>query len=128
MTPQITFSPHTRPSSPSSTPSSPTQLSPSTTAKPLDPPGPLTAKLPSHPRPGPKPHTGPTYSLHLTLSTTSNNGKSLIHKSRVVAGRGIGEFVDVHGGVEEGEVVRWLSGLLVDAGLVGAEEEGVKEE
>jgi hypothetical protein len=73
-------------------------------------------------------NTGPTYSLHLSLSTTSNNGKSLLHKSRVVAGRGIGEFVDVNGGVEEGEVQRWISALLVDAGLVGAEEEGTKEE
>ena len=36
--------------------------------------------------------------------------------------------MDVNGGVEEGEVGRWLSRLLVDAGLVGAEEEGVKEE
>jgi hypothetical protein len=72
--------------------------------------------------------SGPTYSLHLNLSTTSNNGKSLLHKSRVVAGRGVGEFVDEEGGIEEGEVTRWLSGLLVDAGLVGAEEEGAKEE
>ena len=63
------------------------------------------------------------------LSTTSNNGKSLLRKSRVVAGCGVGEFVDEDGGVEEGEVMRWLGGLLVEAGLAGAEEgEGTKEE
>lgn len=40
----------------------------------------------------------------------------------------MGEFVDGDGGVEEGEVVRWLGGLLGDVGLVGAEDtEGVKE-
>ena len=67
--------------------------------------------------------------MHVTLSTTSNNGKSLLRKSRVVAGRGVGEFVDVNGGVEVGEVGRWLNGLLSDAGLVGAEEvDGMKEE
>lgn len=36
--------------------------------------------------------------------------------------------MDDEGGVEQGEVIRWLSGLLVDAGLVGAEEEGTKED
>jgi hypothetical protein len=71
---------------------------------------------------------GPTYLLQLNLSTTSNNGKSLISKSRVVAGKGVGEFIDQEGGVEEGEVVRWLGSLLTEAGLVGAEEEGAKEE
>lgn len=72
--------------------------------------------------------TGPTYLVHLELSTTSNNGKSLIHKSRVVSGKGVGLFVDEEGGVEEGEVRRWLAGLLSDAGLAGAEEEGLKAE
>lgn len=52
----------------------------------------------------------------------------MIHKSRVIAGKGIGEFVDLNGGVEEGMVTRWLSSLLVDAGLPGAEEEGKKDE
>jgi hypothetical protein len=60
--------------------------------------------------------------LHLTLSTTSNNGKSLIRKTRLVSGRCVGEFVDTDGGVEEGEVKRWIGGLLGEAGLVGAEE------
>lgn len=40
----------------------------------------------------------------------------------------MGEFVDEDGGVEEGEVKRWVGGLLADAGLVGAEDEGVKNE
>ncbi len=31
--------------------------------------------------------------------------------------------------MEEGEVIRWLSGLLSDVGMVGAEEgEGLKED
>jgi signal peptidase complex subunit 2 len=72
--------------------------------------------------------SGPSYLLRLNLSTTSNNGKSLLHKVRVINGRNVGEFVDEDGGVEEGEVVRWIGGLLVEAGLVGAEEEGAKEE
>jgi hypothetical protein len=59
--------------------------------------------------------------IHLSLSTTSNKGKSLLRKSRIVAGRGVGGFVDVDGGVEQGEVGRWLGGLLTEAGLVGAE-------
>lgn len=33
----------------------------------------------------------------------------------------MGELVDYDGGVEEGEVQRWLGGLLGEAGLVGAE-------
>lgn len=45
-----------------------------------------------------------------------------------MSGRGVGEFVDEQGGVEEGEVTRWLAGLLGDAGLVGAEDAGVKNE
>ena len=46
----------------------------------------------------------------------------------MIAGRGVGEFVDENGGVEEGEVMRWLNGLLSDAGLPGAEEiDDVKE-
>jgi signal peptidase complex subunit 2 len=72
--------------------------------------------------------SGPSYLLRLNLSTTSNNGKSLLHKVRVINGRNVGEFVDEDGGVEEGEVVRWIGGLLVEAGLVGAEEEGAKED
>ena len=36
--------------------------------------------------------------------------------------------MDEDGGVEEGEVTRWLSGLLGEAGMVGAEDsEGIKE-
>jgi signal peptidase complex subunit 2 len=66
--------------------------------------------------------------LHLHLSTTSNNGKSLLHKARLVSGRRVGEFVDEEGGVEEGEVARWLTALLGEAGLVGAEDEGTKAE
>lgn len=45
-----------------------------------------------------------------------------MRRSRVVRGRCVGEFVDEDGGVEEGEVHRWLSGLLVEAGLAGTEE------
>jgi signal peptidase complex subunit 2 len=72
---------------------------------------------------------GPTYLLHVNLSTTSNNGKSLLKKSRVVSGRCVGEFVDEDGGVEEGEVTRWLGGLLGEVGMVGAEDgEGTKED
>lgn len=32
------------------------------------------------------------------------------------------------GGVEEGEVARWVGGLLADAGLAGADDEGMKNE
>lgn len=76
---------------------------------------------------GPDPR-GPSYTVRLTLSTTSNNGKSLIHKARVVSGKHVGEVIDEDGGVEEGEVARWISGLLDDAGLVDVEDEGLKQE
>ncbi|XAO26026.1 hypothetical protein I312_104859 [Cryptococcus bacillisporus CA1280] len=66
------------------------------------------------------------YVVHLALSTTSNNGKSLIHKSRVVVARDVGELVDEDGGVEEGEVKRWLAGVLHEAGVVGVD--GLKDE
>lgn len=46
----------------------------------------------------------------------------------MVSGTGVGGFVDEQGGVEEGEVRRWLAGLLGDAGLAGAEAEGLKVE
>ncbi|WWD19318.1 hypothetical protein CI109_103776 [Kwoniella shandongensis] len=141
--PAVTFSPHTRPSSPTSSPSSPSTISPSTispaTLSPSTSSTQITRQLSSTTSPSSPSSqsassaslssgSGPTYLVHLNLSTTSNNGKSLIHKSRVVVGRGVGEFVDEEGGVEEGEVVRWLGGILSEAGLVGAEEEGVKEE
>jgi hypothetical protein len=71
---------------------------------------------------------GPSYILNLTLSTTSNNGKSLLRKARIASGRYVGEFVDQQGGVEEGEVKRWVGGLLSEAGLAGVEDEGVKDE
>jgi signal peptidase complex subunit 2 len=71
---------------------------------------------------------GPSYLLNLILSTTSNNGKSLLMKSRVSSGRYIGDFVDNDGGVEEGEVTRWLNALLSEAGMVGGEEGGTKEQ
>jgi signal peptidase complex subunit 2 len=64
----------------------------------------------------------------LTLSTTSNNGKSLLHKSRLISGRYVGEFVEVDGGVEVGEVKRWVGGLLAEAGLPGVEDGGKKDE
>ncbi|WVQ80008.1 hypothetical protein IAT38_002109 [Cryptococcus sp. DSM 104549] len=125
--PVLTFSPHTRPSSPSSPSTiSPTTLSPSSSSSQIRAASfssPNSAPAPPSPTlTGTSPGTGPTYLLHLNLSTTSNNGKSLIHKSRVVVGRGIGEFVDEAGGVEEGEMVRWLGALLGEAGLVGAED------
>ncbi|KAK8854547.1 hypothetical protein IAR55_003286 [Kwoniella newhampshirensis] len=132
--PAVTFSPHTRPSSPTSAPSSPSTISPATlspstsstqiTRQLSNPASASSSSLSS----GSGTTSGPTYLVHLNLSTTSNNGKSLIHKSRVVVGRGVGEFVDEEGGVEEGEVVRWLGGLLSEAGLVVAEDEGTKEE
>ena len=119
----ITFSPHTRPSSPTSTPSSPSQ-----SASPILPP-PRQPIPPSTPSFTSKTYKeGPTYLLNLTFSTTSNNGKSLLHKARIASGRYVGEFVDEEGGVEEGEVARWVGGLLSDAGLVGAEDEGLKNE
>jgi len=52
----------------------------------------------------------------------------LLHKARIASGRYVGEFIDTAGGVEEGEVKRWVGGLLADAGLAGTGEEGVKEE
>ena len=51
----------------------------------------------------------------------------MIHKSRLISGRYVGEFVDVNGGVEEGEVKRWVGGLLAEAGLTGVDE-GTKDE
>ena len=75
---------------------------------------------------------GPTYLLRIELSTTSNNGKSLLTQSKVVAGKCIGEMIDEVGGVEEGEVRRWFAGLLSEAGMIGAEGQveglGLKEE
>lgn len=124
--PQITFSPHNRPSTPSSSsPSSPRsissiELSTSGSADAL----PKIQPTQSEQSQG----EAPTYILHLELSTTSNNGKSLIHKARVVNGKGVGQFVNAEGGVEQGEVRRWVAGVLSDAGLVGAEEEGGKVE
>ncbi|WVN86280.1 uncharacterized protein L203_101443 [Cryptococcus depauperatus CBS 7841] len=112
--PVLTLSPHTRPSSPFSDPSS-SMSSSSPTSK--------TSLLNTSASP-----TGPSYVLQLNLSTTSNNGKSLIHKSRIVAGKGVGEFVDEEGGVEEGEFKKWLGVLLGEAGLAGTEDEGTKEE
>ncbi|OCF41000.1 hypothetical protein I317_05199 [Kwoniella heveanensis CBS 569] len=129
--PQVTFSPHTRPQSPTSAPTSP--ISTSSPAFPA-------ASLPASSSPsslstssststaGTGAGTGPSYMLTLNLSTTSNNGKSLIHKSRATVGKTVGEFIDEQGGVEAGQVVRWLTTILSEAGLVGAEEEGVKEE
>jgi hypothetical protein len=54
----------------------------------------------------------------------------LLHKSRITSGRYVGEFVDGEGGVEEGEVKRWLGGLLGDAGLASTDagQEGLKDE
>ncbi|RSH85675.1 hypothetical protein EHS25_003816 [Saitozyma podzolica] len=144
--PVVTFSPHTRPSSPTSVPSSPSTISPALS--------PSASSFALHPREtsastagtiasnASSPSTGatsilssssssasgPSYMLHLHLSTTSNNGKSLLHKARLVSGRRVGEFVDEEGGVEEGEVARWLTALLGEAGLVGAEDEGTKAE
>lgn len=77
---------------------------------------------------------GPTYLVNLTLSTTSNNGKSLLSKARIVSGKSVGDFIDAEGKVEEGEVGRWLAKLLSEAGLVGVEggaegdSAGLKEE
>ncbi|KAK4685144.1 signal peptidase complex subunit 2, partial [Tremellales sp. Uapishka_1] len=110
--PTLTLSPHSRPSSPIITPSSTLPSSPSVSS--------LSSS--------PSSEGGPSYLLHLTLSTTSNNGKSLLRKARVVSGKSVGDFIDTDGGVEEGEVGRWVGGLLSEAGLIGAEEEGAKED
>lgn len=118
--PVLTVSPDSRPASPTSTTTP--ALSPSSSASGLSSP-------PRTPTSGMNPHSrGPTYLVHLTLSTTSNSGKSLIHKARVVSGKPIGEVVDEDGGVEVGEVTRWITTLLNDAGMVGVEEEGFKDE
>ncbi|WVF67666.1 hypothetical protein IAT40_002425 [Kwoniella sp. CBS 6097] len=130
--PQLTFSPHTRPSSPTSVPTSPISTSsPAFPAASLPINSSLSASstasspsLSSASTTG----TGPSYMLTLNLSTTSNNGKSLIHKSRATVGKTVGEFIDEQGGVEAGQVVRWLTTILSEAGMVGAEEEGAKEE
>lgn len=117
--PVLSVSPNSRPSSPVDTTS------------PLSSPATLksTATQQLNGDSGIKPHpNGPTYLVHLTLSTTSNNGKSLIHKALVVSGKPVGEVVDDNGGVEEGEVTRWIAGLLGEAGLVDVEDEGLKEE
>ncbi|CAD6568208.1 MAG: hypothetical protein TREMPRED_004357 [Tremellales sp. Tagirdzhanova-0007] len=138
----LTFSPYTRPSSPSSAISSPSTMSPATLSpssssahishtRDVSRSSASVSKSPTTSTTLPAGHispNGPTYLLNLTLSTTSNNGKSLLRRSRVVSGRCVGEFVDEDGGVEEGEVMRWLSGLLGEAGMVGAEDgEGMKE-
>ncbi|GMK57337.1 hypothetical protein CspeluHIS016_0401710 [Cutaneotrichosporon spelunceum] len=116
----VSISPDSRPTSPTSPTTS--SLSSSSSVSGLSsPPHTPTSGVNPHPR-------GPTYLVHLTLSTTSNSGKSLIHKARVVSGKPIGEVVDEDGGVEAGEVTRWISTLLNDAGMVGVEEEGFKEE
>ncbi|WOO77038.1 putative signal peptidase complex subunit 2 [Vanrija pseudolonga] len=122
----LSVSPNSRPSSPISatTPiasplTSPSSLSPSSSGSQLS----SVANSSSGPDP-----RGPSYTVRLTLSTTSNNGKSLIHKARVVSGKHVGEVIDEDGGVEEGEVARWISGLLDDAGLVDVEDEGLKQE
>lgn len=115
--PLLAVSPDSRPSSPTSPTSSTPALSPSSSISMLSEPPATPSGMNPHPR-------GPTYLVHLTLSTTSNNGKSLIHKARVVSGKHIGEVVDEDGGVEAGEVQRWIAGLLDEAGLVGVEEEG----
>lgn len=118
--PVLSVSPNSRPSSPVDTTS------------PLSSPATMAASpaATSHTNGSSiKPHpNGPTYLVHLTLSTTSNNGKSLIHKALVVSGKPVGEVVDEEGGVEEGEVTRWIAGLLGEAGLVDVEDEGLKEE
>lgn len=115
--PVLSVSPNSRPSSPIDTTS------------PLSSPGtPSSFAAKQTPTNG-QPHPfGPTYLVHLSLSTTSNNGKSLIHKARVVSGKPVGEVVDENGGLEEGEVTRWIAGLLGEAGLVDVEDEGLKEE
>ncbi|WVW85309.1 hypothetical protein I302_107347 [Kwoniella bestiolae CBS 10118] len=115
--PQLTLSPHTRPSSPTSIPTSPISSSPST----LPAPPTLTSYSSSG-------GNGPSYNLQLTLSITSNNGKSLIHKSRLIVGKLVGELVDESGGVEKYEFERWLNTVLDDLGAGENEGEGEKEE
>ncbi|WVQ68555.1 uncharacterized protein L199_006764 [Kwoniella botswanensis] len=125
--PQLTISPHTRPSSPTSVPTSPNPSSPSTIST-LP-----TTNLSSFANVGPGSETvvGPSYNLQLTLSITSNNGKSLIHKSRLIVGKLIGELIDEDGGIEKNEFERWLNTVLDDlgAGANGEDEiEGNKDE
>ncbi|OCF57748.1 hypothetical protein L486_05213 [Kwoniella mangroviensis CBS 10435] len=123
--PQLTISPHTRPSSPSSVPTSP---NPSTSPSTI--PNLPTTTLSSSTN-GSETVVGPSYNLQLTLSITSNNGKSLIHKSRLIVGKLIGELIDEDGGIEKNEFERWLNTVLDDlgAGVDGEDEfEGNKEE
>ncbi|KAK6910964.1 hypothetical protein I204_02997 [Kwoniella mangroviensis CBS 8886] len=123
--PQLTISPHTRPSSPSSVPTSP---NPSTSPSTI--PNLPTTTLSSSTN-GSETVVGPSYNLQLTLSITSNNGKSLIHKSRLIVGKLIGELIDEDGGIEKNEFERWLNTVLDDlgAGADGEDEfEGNKEE
>ncbi|WWC93287.1 hypothetical protein V866_000120 [Kwoniella sp. B9012] len=111
--PQLTISPHTRPSSPTSVPTSPNPSSPSSTIPTLP-----TTNLssPSSDGHGSEMTVGPSYNLQLTLSITSNNGKSLIHKSRLIVGKLIGELIDEDGGIEKNEFERWLNTVLDDLG------------
>ncbi|WVQ95240.1 hypothetical protein IAU59_002335 [Kwoniella sp. CBS 9459] len=133
--PQVTHSPHTRPSSPTSVPTSPLSTSspafPSASL-PMSSSSSLSASASGSASSlfstSASIGSGPSYMLTLNLSTTSNNGKSLLHKSRATVGKTVGEFIDEQGGVEAGQVVRWLTTILSEVGMVGAEEEGSKEE
>ncbi|KAL7422582.1 hypothetical protein Q5752_003230 [Cryptotrichosporon argae] len=146
--PMITLSPHSRPASPASPASPISPLSPSLGAHEHDTrPGISTgparraggrgqaeqATLDSTHEKAETEHAerageqqsdaaGPTYLVHLTLTTTSNGGKSLLRRARVVAGRPVGSLVDAAGGVEAGEAARWLDALLADAGVVRLDE------
>lgn len=67
---------------------------------------------------------GPTYSLTLLYTHTTNSGKSLIRKAKIIEGRGVGEFFDVNGGLEESLIEDWVIGLV--SALVGSN--GEKDE
>ncbi|WWC90410.1 uncharacterized protein L201_005345 [Kwoniella dendrophila CBS 6074] len=118
--PQLTFSPHTRPSSPTSSNSVPTSPIPSLSSPSSSLPIPSSSSSSSST--AETNSVGPSYNLQLTLSITSNNGKSLIHKSRSVVGKSIGQVIDEQGGVEKNQFTRWLTNVLNDSGLVGIDD------
>lgn len=67
---------------------------------------------------------GPTYSLTLLYTHTTNSGKSLIRKAKIIEGRGVGEFFDSDGGLEETFVDTWVTDLMADVvGDVDTKEE-----
>jgi hypothetical protein len=63
---------------------------------------------------------GPTYALTLLYTHTTNSGKSLIRKAKIIEGKGVGEFFDSRGGLEEALVEAWVTRLV--ASMIGNED------